>query len=163
MNALRRFLILWLARRRIRSAIRRLRRLERRAGVLVLNTALVGKICKVQVGTNTIAELDEWTYNPTADVIEKTPFLANSKTHMVGLMDGSGSFKGRLDMTDTLGQVALRNAMLAGTIMVLNLFTDSTHAFRGNAFVKATPMKAGVATLVEAQYDFQADGDWAWS
>ncbi len=163
MKSIRLLLSRWLERRRLRSAVRRLRRFERRTGVLVLNTALVGKVCKVQVGANTIAELDEWTYNPTADVIEKTPFLANSKTHMVGLMDGSGSFKGRLDMTDTLGQVAVRNAMLAGTVVVLNLFTDPTHAFRGNAFLKATPMKAGVATLVEAQYDFQADGDWAWS
>lgn len=153
----------WRDRRRLRRHIRRLRRFERHGGVLVLNAALVGKICKVQVGANTIAELDEWIYNPTADVIEKTPFLATSKSHLVGLMDGSGSFKGRLDMTDTLGQVAIRNAMLAGTQVTLNLFTDATHAFRGPALLKGSPMKAGVGTLVEAQYDFQGDGDWAWS
>lgn len=125
--------------------------------------ALVGKVCKVQVGANTVAELDEWTYNPTADLLEKTAFLATSKTHLAGLMDGSGSFKGRLDMTDTLGQVALRNAMLAGTQVTLNLFTDATHAYRGPALIKTTPMKSNVATLVDVQYDFQADGDWTWS
>src|SRR5712692_5272109 len=127
---------LW-ARHQLHNTIRRLQRLERR-GVFVLNTALVGKVCKVQVGANTVAELDEWSYNPTADVIEKTPFLATSKTHLVGLMDGSGSFKGRLDMTDTNGQVALRNAMLAGTQVTLNLFTGATHKFSGPAFIKAT-------------------------
>lgn len=142
--------------------IRRLRRLER-AGYYVAATAVVGKICKVQLGANTIAELDEWDYNPTADVIEKTPFLATSKTHAVGLMDGSGSVKGRLDMTDTNGQVALRNAMLAGTQVTLNLFTDATHAFRGPFLLKGSPMKATVAGLVEAQYDIQQDGDVTWS
>ena len=163
MHFVRQLLSRILERRARGRLIRRLRALEQRTGVVVLNAALVGKICKVQVGANTVAELDEWAYNPTADLIEKTPFLATSKTHLVGLMDGSGSFKGRLDMTDTNGQVALRNAMLAGTQVTLSLFTDATHKFSGPAFIKATPLKANVATLVDVQYDFQADGDWTWS
>lgn len=152
----------WWERARRARQVRRLRRLEQR-GLYVMATAVAGKICKVQIGAVTIAEMGEWSYNPTADLIEKTPFLANSKTHGVGLMDGSGSFAGRLDMTDTLGQVALRNAMLAGTQVTPKLFTDATHFFSGPALIKGMPMKANVAGLVEGQFDFQGDGDWTYT
>ena len=124
---------------------------------------VAGKIGKVQLGAVTVAEIDDWTYNPSADVLETTAFGATSKTRVAGLMDNSGSFKGRLDTTDTNGQIALRTALLAGTVVALNLFTDATHAYRGNAILKGAPAKSGVATLVEVQYDFMGTGDWTWS
>lgn len=125
--------------------------------------ALAGKGGKVVVAAATVAEIDSWEYNPTIDLIEKTAFLANSKTHIAGLNDGSGMFKGRHDMTDTNGQLVLRNAQLAGTLVVLKLYVDATHFYSGNAFLKSHPIKAGVSTAVEIQFDFQADGDWAYT
>lgn len=149
----------WLDRRAVRRTIRRLRSLERRTGVFVAATAVAGKLCKVVIAAATVAEMDGWDYNPTADMIEKTPFLATSKSHIVGLMDGSGSFKGRLDMTDTNGQVALRNAMLAGTQVTLKLYTTATNFFTVPALIKGSPMKSDTHGAVEVQYDFQGDGD----
>jgi len=97
------------------------------------------------------------------DLVEKTPFLATSKSHIAGLNDGTGSFKGRHDMTDTNGQVALRNAQLAGTQVTLLLYVDGTHKYTVPALIKAHPIKAGVAGAVEIQFDFQGDGDATYS
>src|SRR6266705_532367 len=99
--------------------------------------ALAGKAGKVVVAAATVAEIDEWNYTPTTDLIDKTPFLATSKTHIAGLNDGTGSFKGRHDMTDTNGQVALRNAQLAGTQVTLKLYVDATHFYTIPALLKA--------------------------
>lgn len=147
-----------LSRARLRYRIRRLRRLQRR-GLLIFATALAGKGGSVKIGANTVAEIEEWDYNPTADLIEKTPFLATSKSHIVGLMDGSGSFKGRHDQTDTNGQVAIRNAMLAGTQLTLLLYVDGTHKYTVPALIKGMPTKAMTTGAVEVQVDFQQDGD----
>ena len=121
--------------------------------------ALAGKYGKVVVAAATVAEIDEWTLTPSTDIFEKTPFGATSKTHVAGLNDSTGSFKGRHDMTDTNGQVVLHNAMLAGTQVTLKLYVDGTHFYTVPALIKAKPMKAAVSGLVEAQFDFQGDGD----
>jgi hypothetical protein len=121
--------------------------------------AVSGKIGKVIVAAATVAEIDSWDYNPTADLWEKTKYLDTSKSHGVGLMDGSGSFKGRHDMTDTNGQLALRNAMLAGTQVTLKLYVDATHFYTVPALIKGTPIKSSVQGPVEVGFDFQADGD----
>jgi len=149
----------WRSRREIRQTIKRLRALQRREGVHVLAVATAGKLCKVVVGATTVAEMGEWDYAPTMDLFDKTPFLATSKSHVVGLADGTGSFKGRLDLTDTLGQVALRNAMLAGTQVTLKLYVNAVNFITVPALIKGTPMKASVLGAVEATYDFQKDGD----
>lgn len=122
-------------------------------------TALAGKAGKVVVGAATVAEIDSWEYTPTMDLIDKTPFLATSKSHIAGLNDGSGSFKGRHDMTDTNGQLALRNAQLAGTQVTLKLYVDATHFYTVPAMLKQHPIKADVASTVDIQFDFQQDGD----
>jgi hypothetical protein len=124
---------------------------------------IAGKGASVKIGANTVAELDTWEYNPTIDLIEKTPFLANSKTHQAGLADGSGSLKGRHDQTDTNGQVALRTAMLAGTQVTMLLYVDGTHKYTVPTLIKSMPVKVGVAGLVEQQIDFQQDGDASYA
>ena len=127
--------------------------------------ALAGKGGKVVVAAATVAEIEEWTYSPQVELYEKTAFLATSKTRLAGVNDGSGSFKGRHDQSDTNGQVVLHNAMLAGTVVALKLYTDTigAHFYSGNAFIKGKPMKASVLGLVEVQFDFQADGDWTYT
>lgn len=152
-----------LRRRELWRTVRRLRALERSHGLFVYNTALAGKNGKVMVGATTVAELDEWNYNPTMDLIEKTPFLNNSKTRQATLNDSSGSFKGRHDMTDTNGQVALHNAMVAGTLVSLKLYVNATNFYSGSAFIKGKPTKFSVGGLGEVQFDFQGDGDWAFT
>lgn len=143
----------------VRSTIRRLRRLQQLHGLVVMGTALAGKNGSVKIGANTVAELDEWTYTPATDLINKEAFLSTSKSHIAGLNDGTGSFKGRHDMTDTNGQLALRNAQLAGTQVTLLLYVDATHKYTVPALIKAHPIKAAVNGAVEIQFDFQADGD----
>ena len=122
-------------------------------------TALAGKAGSVKIGANTVAEIEEWDYAPTADVLEKTPFLATSKSHLVGLLDGTGSLKGRHDQTDTNGQVALRTAYLNGTQTTLLLYVNSTNKYTVPALIKDMQVKANVKGLVEITFNFQQDGD----
>ncbi len=148
----------WREKRDLRQSIRRLRALQRQ-GYYVTAAALAGKFGKVVIAAATVAELDEWNLTPATDIFDKTPFLATSKTHLAGLNDSTGSFKGRHDMTDTNGQVALHNAMLAGTQVTLKLYVDATHFYTVPALIKAKPIKAAVTGLVDVQFDFQGDGD----
>lgn len=149
----------WRDRRRLRRHIRRLRAFERRSGLQVLAVALAGKYGKVMIGANVVAEIDEWDYTPSSELQDKTAFPATSRTHLMGLMAGSGSFKGRHDQTDTNGQVAIRNAMIAGTQLTLLLYVSATHFYTVPAMLKSMPLKVNVAGLAEVQFDFERDGD----
>ncbi len=122
-------------------------------------TALAGKAGSVKIGANTVAEIEEWDYAPTADILEKTPFLATSKSHLVGLLDGTGSIKGRHDMTDTNGQLALRTAYLNGTQTTLLLYVNGVNKYTVPALIKDMQIKASVKGLVEITFNFQQDGD----
>src|ERR1700682_957059 len=149
----------WRSRRAIRATIRRLRGLRRRDGLFVMAVATAGKLGKVQIGVNTVAEIDGWDYAPSADLIEKTKFGDTSHSHVVGLMDGSGSFKGRHDMTDANGQVALRNAMIAGTQVSLKLYVNAVNFYTVPALIKSAAIKSSAPGLVEIQYNFARDAD----
>lgn len=121
--------------------------------------ALAGRGGSVKIAANTVAEIDEWTYNPTADFYDKTKFLDTSRSHLLTLLDGTGSFKGRHDQTDTNGQVALRTAFLAGTQTTLLLYVDATHKYTVPALIKSHTIKAAVGGAVEVEVAFQQDGD----
>lgn len=122
-------------------------------------TALAGKSGSVKIGANTVAEIDEWDYTPSADILEKTPFLATSKSHLVGLLDGTASIKGRHDQTDTNGQVALRTAYLNGTQVTLLLYVSATHFYTVPVLIKDMQIKTSVKGLVEVTINCQRDGD----
>ena len=71
----------------------------------------------VKVGTNTVAEVRDWSVNETADTIEDTTMNDTSKTFQAGLKSWHGSLNALWDETDTTGQEALT----VGSSATLNL------------------------------------------
>jgi hypothetical protein len=121
--------------------------------------ALAGRGGSVKIGANTVAEIEEWNYTPTADLYDKTKFLDTSHNHLLTLLDGTGSFKGRHDQTDTNGQVSLRTSFLAGTQVTLLLYVNATNKYTVPALIKSHAIKAAVDGAVEVDIAFQQDGD----
>ena len=114
--------------------------------------ALAGYGGSVAVGANTVAQLGNWTADIDADMLETTKFLDAWKGYLAGLKSGTGKFNGRWDMTDTTGQLALQNALLGGTTVVLTFKVNATNAYTATAFIKAQANKAAVGGLVEVDF-----------
>src|SRR6266516_3462238 len=111
-----------------------------------------GKGGAVKVGANTVNEIDEWDLTINADLNEITKFLDAGKGFLPGVYEWNGKFKGRYDSTDTNGQLALLNAILAGTQIAINLFIDGTKKWAGNIYLKTINPKAAVSDNVLVDY-----------
>src|SRR5438552_4624947 len=115
-----------------------------------------GKGGSVKIGANTVAEIDEWTLTTNADLNEISKFGDAAKSFTPGLYEWNGHFKGRLDMTDTNGQLAIFNQLIAGTILTaLHLGVAGTTNFNGNAWTKTAAFTEAITENALADYTFQ--------
>lgn len=121
-------------------------------------TAISGKDGKVTDGTNTLAEISEWSLDVEADVMEVTKFGDQWRVKIVGLKDWSGSFAGRWDMTDTNGQLAFQNAILGGTTKTLRLYVNATQYYSGTAIIEGLSVESAVDSTVDTDWSFQGSG-----
>lgn len=88
----------------------------------------VGRDAAFKVGTDTVAEITDWSIEVTADVIREDVFGDTwAKKHGLAATDWSATVNGLVDLTDTNGQVALENAVISGTKMsTLRFYVDGT-------------------------------------
>ena len=118
----------------------------------------------VKVGSNTIAEVLDWSLNESADTIETTNLAATAKTYVAGKPGGSGSVSCHWDETDTSGQ----GALTAGATVVLNVYPESTGSgatFSSfDALVTSIDRASGGGEgIVSATFNFTASGAVTWS
>lgn len=123
--------------------------------------ALHGKGGAVLVVAATVAEIDEWDLDVDRATFDTTKFgLAGLpwKTFAAGLTGGICKFMGRLDMTDTAGQVTLWNSLItdAAIVMVLNL--SASHNFGFSAFVEKFSAKAPIKDMETVSWDMRITG-----
>jgi len=123
--------------------------------------ALHGKGGNVLVVAATVAEIDEWQLDIDRTSHDITKFALGSlpwKAFMVGLVGAKVKFQGRLDMTDTNGQVVLFNSLTtdAAIAMVLNL--SATHNFAFNAFVEKFGAKSPLKDPETVSWDMVVTG-----
>lgn len=123
--------------------------------------ALHGKGGNVLVAAATVAEIDEWSLDTDRTSHETTKFALGGlpwKTFAVGLVGAKVKFQGRLDMTDTNGQVVLYNSLTtdAAIAMVFNL--SATHNFAFNAFVEKFSAKAPIKDMETVSWDMVVTG-----
>lgn len=97
---------------------------------------LAGNAGAFKIGTNTVAELDQWSLDISPGLEETQAFGDTWKERTLTLKDFSGSASGRLDISDTNGHVALQTAFLAGTVVACRFYVNGTNYYSGNAFVQ---------------------------
>lgn len=122
---------------------------------------LHGKGAFVEVVAATVAEIDEWDLDIDRTTHDITKFAGSGlpwKSFAVGLVGATCKFNGRLDMTDTNGQVVLFNSMVtdAAIVMVLNL--SATHSFGFSAFVQKFGAKAPIKDMETVSWEMVVTG-----
>jgi hypothetical protein len=124
-------------------------------------TALHGKGGFVQISTNTVAEIDEWDLDVDRGVFDITKFQGSGlpwKSFAVGLTGATCKFNGRLDMTDTNGQVALWNSLITDTALAMVLNLSASHNFAFNAFVAKFGAKVPIKDMETVNWDMTVSG-----
>ena len=112
----------------------------------------------VKVGTNTVAEVRDWSVNETADTIEDTTMNDTSKTFQAGLKSWNGSLNAFWDETDTTGQEALT----VGSSATLNLYPEGATTgdiyYYGTAIVTSVGIANPTNGMVTRSIGFQGSG-----
>ena len=116
----------------------------------------------VKIGSNTIAEVRDWSLEETAETIDSTELSDSAKTFEVGTTSWSGSLNCFWDETDTTGQ----GACTVGASVTLNLYPEGatpgdTYA-TGTALINSLSKSGGIDGLVEASFSFQGTGALTW-
>lgn len=118
--------------------------------------ALAGNGGAVKLSTNTVAHLNDWELNTSANIMDITAFGDDWKKKLGGILDWTVKCSGDYDLTDTNGQHALWTALTGLTTVALKLFVDGTVNFNGAAFVKTFAIKAAVEDKITI--DFELEG-----
>jgi hypothetical protein len=112
----------------------------------------------VKVGTNTVAEVRNWSISETADTIEDTTMNDTSRTYPAGLKSWSGNLTAFWDETDTNGQVALT----IGSSAVLNLYPEGATTgdiyYSGTAIINSVGISVPTGGMIERSLGFQGSG-----
>ena len=116
-----------------------------------------------KVGSNTIAEIKDFSLSETAETIDDTTMGDSARTKQVGLTTASGSMTAFWDETDTSGQ----GAMTVGASVTLNLYPEGATTGDTYATLSALITEKGVSTtldgMVETSVSFEANGAVTWS
>lgn len=115
--------------------------------------ALAGKGGSVNIGSNKVQEIANWSLDLGADDIEITSFDSDGwKEYLAGLKEWSGSIEGNFVADDTTGQRAILNAWLSGETLSLVFQINDSLAFSGDGLV--TP---SIETPVDDKVSFSCD------
>ncbi len=112
----------------------------------------------VKVGSNTVAEVRDWSLTISADTIEDTTMGDSARTYLSSLTSASGSISAYWDETNSTGQ----GAMTAGAEVTLNLYPEGDAAgdtyYSFSAIITEEGASAAFDGMVEATFSFQANG-----
>lgn len=112
----------------------------------------------VKVGSNTVAEVRDWSLTITAETVEDTTMGDSARTYKPSLTSASGSLSVYWDETDATGQ----GAMTAGSEVTLNLYPEGDTSGDTYYTLSAIITEEGVSSsfdgMVEANFSFSANG-----
>jgi len=123
---------------------------------------LKGNAASLKLSTNTVAEMQNWELSVEQEFQDTTSFLDTFREQTPTFATWTATAAGKVDTTDTNGQVALQTAWLAGSTVTPRFYIDSTHYYSGTAYVSAN-VGAAVDGIVEINYSFQGAGTLAYT
>jgi len=114
----------------------------------------------VKVGSNTIAEVRDWSFSITSDTVEDTSMGDSARTYLPTLTSASGSMSCWWDETDTTGQ----GTMTAGSEVTLNLYPEGDTTgdiyYTGSVIITEEGATASFDGMVEATFSWNANGSF---
>jgi len=109
----------------------------------------------VKIGTDTIAEVKDWSFDETSDT---TTMGDAARTRQATLTSASGSLNCFWDETDTAGQVA----MSAGSEVALKLYpegaTSGDTLYSVQAIITSVSRSATFDGMVESSFSWESNG-----
>jgi len=118
---------------------------------------LKGNAASLKLTTNTVAEMQSWELSVEQEFADTTSFLDTFREQTPTFATWTATAAGKMDQSDTQGQVALQTAWLAGSTVTPRFYIDGTHYYSGSAYVSAT-VGAAVDGIVEINYSFSGAG-----
>jgi predicted secreted protein len=128
--------------------------------------AIAGKSGGVFLGVNKVKELQSWSVDTGVDTIDTSSFdSAGWKTFIAGLKDWSGSCEASFNFSgDALGQKAIWDAYLAGTLLAVKFDFDGTGPnLTGSVLITSVGFSAPVDDKITAKFDYQGSGALAYN
>ena len=113
----------------------------------------------VKVGSNTVAEVRDWSLSESADTIETSSMGDAARTYTTGLTSATGSLSVHYDETDTTGQ----GALTVGAAVTLALYVDADTYATVSAIITEAGVSSSFDGLVEGSYSFTANGAVVWA
>ena len=125
-------------------------------------SAIAGKGGELKISTNTVAEIQEWSLDIESDMLDSTAQLAGGatwKTFIAGLNSWTMTIEYSWDMSDTNGQKAYQDAILAGTsVASVEAYTNASNYYTGTVFVSAENIGTPVGDRVTGSMTLQGTG-----
>ena len=126
--------------------------------------AIAGKSGKIEIGSNTVVDISNWSLEIGADTLEVTALGDDWKKYIAGLKEWSASAEGFFSVhTDTGGQAALQNAFLSGTEVALRLKVNAVNYYSGNAYISSLSVEDSVDDTVSISFEFQGTGPLSYT
>lgn len=113
---------------------------------------------QVMNGSNTIANLDKWQIQQKAATKDSTAFGASGswQINTTTLKSWTAKSNGRVDPSDTNGQLALLNGL--GSTFTVKLYIDGTRYWSGTAILSGIDPADDVNDLATIQYSWTGTG-----
>jgi predicted secreted protein len=110
------------------------------------------------VGSTVVANVDVWTITQKAAVKDTTAFGASGswQTNTMTLKSWSAKVDGRVDPSDTNGQLVLLNGL--GSTVSVKFNVDGTHYWSGSAIVTQADPKSNVNDVATVSYSLTGSG-----
>ena len=121
-------------------------------------TTHVGKDGQVYSGSNAIAEVEDWSFDTTANIVSDTAMGDDWETSKVTTKAWSGSMNVMWDPSDSTGQETLE----AGAELTLKLYptgnTSGQIEYSGSALISGVTRNGSKGDLVKASVSFTGTG-----
>lgn len=123
---------------------------------------IYGNNAEIQVSSTSVGEVKSWSLTLSRDTIEDTSMGDDAKTFVYGKTSASGTIDVHFDDDDT-AQGNLRDAVLNGTTVTLNLYTadsstSGTDYYTCTALMSSADISAEMDSIEARTYNFTVTG-----
>lgn len=126
----------------------------------------IGKEGLVTIGGNTVAELDGWETEETAEPVEDTELSDEFKTFKSGtdiVKDWTADITCMWDETDTTGQEAMLIGVLVTVVFAAEGTGSGARIGTGTGIIQSIGIKIEKGAITERTFSLQGTGALVWS